>query len=274
MLKQLRNTALTVAALAAASLTAAPQRAEAQTYQIDCAILLCLSGGWPASVPCARARAEFIRRITPWPVEPPLQIWRCPMGAAYNVDPGTLTSERIYEILFELDQSTPLQSFPVDAAGTPVTGIDGRLASAPAPTFQMPPLLEAIEPQPAVVRMIGGDAAPLPEGFALQLVQDRADIDISGVEFNFVRTIRVFQTQARQWESGRDGDCNSYASVRLGSYGTQGDYRWTHSGVSALPEAHTGLAGFGSNCPNVWHRSVFVEWRDYEGNYGFEQVNY
>ena len=31
MLKQLRNTALTVAALAAASLTAAPQRAEAQT---------------------------------------------------------------------------------------------------------------------------------------------------------------------------------------------------------------------------------------------------
>jgi len=47
MLKQLRNTALTVAALAAASLTAAPQRAEAQTYQIDCAILLCLSGGWP-----------------------------------------------------------------------------------------------------------------------------------------------------------------------------------------------------------------------------------
>jgi hypothetical protein len=56
--------------------------AAAQGYQIDCAILLCLAGGWPASVPCARARAEFIRRITPWPVEPPLQIWRCPMHAA------------------------------------------------------------------------------------------------------------------------------------------------------------------------------------------------
>ena len=126
MLKMLRTTALTVAALAAASITATPQRAEAQTYQIDCAILLCLSGGWPASVPCARARAEFIRRITPWPVEPPLQIWRCPMGAAYTVDPDTLTSERIYEILFELDQSAPLQSFPVDEAGTPFTGLDGR----------------------------------------------------------------------------------------------------------------------------------------------------
>ena len=189
MLKQLRNTALTVAALAVASLTAAPQRAEAQTYQIDCAILLCLSGGWPASVPCARARSEFIRRITPWPVEPPLQIWRCPMGAAYTVDPDTLTSERIYEILFELEQSAPLQSFPVVEAGTPVTGIDGRLAGAPAPTFQAPPLTDGLEPQPTVVRLLGGDAAPLPEGFALQLVQDRADIDTSGAEFNFVRSI-------------------------------------------------------------------------------------
>ena len=44
-----------------------PMSARAQTYPIDCAILLCLSGGWPASLPCARARAEFIRRITPWP---------------------------------------------------------------------------------------------------------------------------------------------------------------------------------------------------------------
>ena len=79
MMKNLRISALVVAALTAATFTAAPQRAAAQSYQIDCAILLCLSGGWPASVPCARARAEFIRRITPWPVEPPLQIWRCPM---------------------------------------------------------------------------------------------------------------------------------------------------------------------------------------------------
>lgn len=58
-----------------------PTASRAQTYPIDCAILLCLAGGWPASIPCRRARAEFIRRITPWPVEPPLQIWRCPMGA-------------------------------------------------------------------------------------------------------------------------------------------------------------------------------------------------
>lgn len=52
----------------------------AQAYPIDCAILLCMAGGFPASVECSRAKAEVIRRITPWPIEPPLQLWRCPMG--------------------------------------------------------------------------------------------------------------------------------------------------------------------------------------------------
>lgn len=67
------------ATLAVVTMTlATPQRASA--YQIDCAILLCLAGGFPASAPCARAHAEMIRRITPWPIEPPLQLWRCPMG--------------------------------------------------------------------------------------------------------------------------------------------------------------------------------------------------
>ncbi|PVA08622.1 hypothetical protein DC366_18305 [Pelagivirga sediminicola] len=52
---------LPLAAFLALALTGptVPTQARAQTYQIDCAILLCLSGGWPASVPCARARAEF-----------------------------------------------------------------------------------------------------------------------------------------------------------------------------------------------------------------------
>jgi len=78
-----------------------PIPARAQTYPIDCAILLCLSGGWPASVPCARARAEFIRRITPWPVEPPLQIWRCPMGASLETAPAADSADRIFEVFFQ-----------------------------------------------------------------------------------------------------------------------------------------------------------------------------
>lgn len=54
----------------------------AEAYPIDCAILLCLAGGFPASAECSAAHAEMIRRITPWPIEPPLQLWRCPMGGA------------------------------------------------------------------------------------------------------------------------------------------------------------------------------------------------
>lgn len=51
-----------------------------EAHPIDCAILLCMAGGFPASSECALAKAEVIRRITPIPVEPPLQPWRCPMG--------------------------------------------------------------------------------------------------------------------------------------------------------------------------------------------------
>ena len=69
-----------------------PQRANA--YQIDCAILLCLAGGFPPSAPCVRARAEMIRRITPWPIEPPLQLWRCPMRAQFlGSKPGYVSQQ-------------------------------------------------------------------------------------------------------------------------------------------------------------------------------------
>jgi hypothetical protein len=244
-------TRLVIAAtFATLSLTAVPQRVAAQTYQIDCAILLCLSGGWPASVPCARARAVFIRRITPWPVEPPLQIWRCPMGVAYQPGSDTNSAARIYDILSDgldiLPQSYP--EFPTSPNARPL---------------------------PAVLRATDARPGQLPNGLALRLIQDRADIDISGPEFNFVRSIRVFDVRyARQHESGRDGDCNRNATVVLGTYGTQGDFSWARAALSALPEAHVGLERWGQNCPSIYHRSVFVDWRDYEGNYGFEQVDY
>ncbi len=56
--------------------------ASAFSYPIDCAILLCMAGGFPASTECSAAKAEVIRRITPWPIEPPLQLWRCPLGGS------------------------------------------------------------------------------------------------------------------------------------------------------------------------------------------------
>lgn len=64
---------------------AATQADKAEAYPIDCAIFLCMAGGFPASAECTAAKAEVIRRITPIPVEPPLQIWRCPMGIDPNV---------------------------------------------------------------------------------------------------------------------------------------------------------------------------------------------
>ncbi|WP_040608650.1 hypothetical protein [Pseudooceanicola batsensis] len=248
MRKFLRHFFLAVVA-GTASLSGGGNSASAQTYPIDCAILLCLSGGWPASEPCSRARAEFIRRITPWPVEPPLQIWRCPMGASFEPvdDPGR--TRRVIDILFS--NASPLPQSLAEP--------DSEKAGA---------LL------PAVVRSKGVDPLPHPDGFALHLIQDRADIDISGPEFNFIRSIRVFDVRyARQHES-RDSDCSRFETVLLGSYGIQGDFSWSRSSVAALPEAHVGLECWGDHCPSIYHRSVFVDWRDYEGNYGFEQVNY
>ena len=90
-----------------------------------------------------------------------------------------------------------------------------------------------------------------------------------------LRSIRIFDVRhANQRESGRDGDCNRSANIYLGTYGIQGDFSWTRSSPQALPDAHKGLERWGSNCPSIYHRSVFIEWRDYEGNYRFEQVNY
>lgn len=248
MLISLRTYTVLIAFVLLGSFISSANRAQAQTYQIDCAILLCLSGGWPASVPCARARAEFIRRITPWPVEPPLQIWRCPMGASFETTPAGNSGDRIFEAFFQSNSTGPRQSFPTHNTAEP-TSAAWRTAEAPE-------------------YLVLADQV-------LRLVQDRADIDISGPEFNFVRSIRVFDVRyARQHESGRDGDCNRSATVYLGTYGTQGEFSWARSSPPALPEAHTGLERWGYNCPSIYHRSVFVDWRDYEGNYGFEQVNY
>lgn len=69
-----------LAAVATAPLATATAPTAARAYPIDCAILLCMAGGFPPLTECSAAKAEVIRRITPWPVEPPLQLWRCPMG--------------------------------------------------------------------------------------------------------------------------------------------------------------------------------------------------
>lgn len=228
-----------------------PVPVRAQTYPIDCAILLCLAGGWPASVPCTLARAEFIRRITPWPIEPPLQIWRCPMGASYEDGLRLNGPARVLDAVFATYGDGPNQSIP---------------------ETDFPTLAGSIE---ANWRAADGRSDLTPSDQILQLIQERADIDISGAEFNFVRSIRVFDVRyVRQSESENTGDCNRSEVVILGTYGLQGDFSWRQSSTSSLPAAHSGIGRFGEHCPEINHRSVFVEWRDYAGRYGFEQVNY
>lgn len=100
-----------------------PLATPASAYQVDCAILLCLAGGWPASAPCAHARAVFIRRITPWPIEPPLQIWRCPMGVAFSPLESPGPAERLFDTAFQV--TLPRQSFPDDGQVIKVQTTDG-----------------------------------------------------------------------------------------------------------------------------------------------------
>ena len=135
-----------------------PQAAKA--YQVDCAILLCLAAGWPASAECAHARAVFIRRITPWPIEPPLQIWRCPMGASMS-GPLQNTAPRVWEVSSQSSQTL------------------GQIILA-------------------------------------QMVEGGADIDISGLEFDFVRcryavTRETFPLTSQTWE---EGDVHEQGSTR------------------------------------------------------------
>ncbi|MFK5980482.1 MAG: hypothetical protein QM488_16515 [Rhizobiaceae bacterium] len=63
----------------AASCAAIPSTALA--YCMDHSILLCMAGGFPPGAVCNKALAVVIRRVTPFPYEPPLQLWRCPFGA-------------------------------------------------------------------------------------------------------------------------------------------------------------------------------------------------
>lgn len=133
------------------------------------------------------------------PIEPPLQIWRCPMGVSYERDGTSGTGGRLYDILFGNPQLSRQQSHgPI-------------------------PFEQASTPRAAVLRRTDGEPGRLPDGLAFRLVQDRADIDISGPEFNFVRSIRVFDVR-RAWQRESRDDCSRSAVVFLGTYGTQGDF--------------------------------------------------
>ena len=225
--------------LGAISITPAP--VAAQAYPIDCAILLCLSGGWPTSVPCTRARAEFIGRITPWPIEPPLQIWRCPMSIAFAPGSISIFEDHVYHAGFD------------------------RIPS-PGPTKTVATLHSAVS-----TAGIGG----LPEEARILLAQavgTGADIDLSDAVFDFLRSIRVWDVRHySHQEHGQNDTCDERSRINLGTYDRQGQFRWDRSDPAALPTWL--LPSRECRVSNVL-RAVGVEWRDYAGNHGHEIVRY
>jgi hypothetical protein len=223
----------------------------ANAYQVDCAILLCLSGGWPAAAPCVHARAVFMRRITPWPIEPPLQIWRCPMRIAINFGPGTSPSEQFYKFAF-VDE--PLQSHSRSLPS--VMGLELTLPAASRRGENL--------------RAVSAKFLHLAQ--QVSVANGAADINISGSEFDFVRSIRVWNVmQYSHQEQGSEGECEEQSNITLGTYGVQGDFSWAPADVGSVP---SWVLPSKSCYPATVVRTIGVAWKDYEGNQGYEIIPY
>lgn len=261
MRQYLKSTAIAATAAFAAYL-ATPTTAKA--YQVDCAILLCLSGGWPASVECAHARAVFIRRITPWPIEPPLQIWRCPMSIAA----GDITSPSQQLLDFAFKDAPPvMQSYPDDDYYFDTVGKNRfnnpQEVSAPS----------ASEPATITLAQLRTEDGEFDALKFLHLSQaERADIDISGADFDFVRSIVVWDIRHfRHGEGGNDDRCRRSFRGYKGTYGPQGEFNFQPTDLNEVP---TWVIPQRTCRPESWQRGVGVEWRSYQGERGSEWVSY
>ena len=95
----------------------------------------------------------------------------------------------------------------------------------------------------------------------VQVTDGRADIDISGLEFDFVRSIRVWDVRHYSHrERGRDDVCSESYNMRLGTYGTQGDFHWQRTTPTAAPK----WVLPSRRCSSAnWRRGVGVEWEDH-----------
>lgn len=117
--------------------------------------------------------------------------------------------------------------------------------------------------------LIRWEVAPQP--FVPVQADEQTDIDISGNEFAFVRSIRVYHIQVSQRENSH-GDCTFSDSTRLGTYSVRGEFRWTSVNAEQIPPASA--FRYPRHCDRVSYQAVLVDWRDHEGNYGFEEIRY
>lgn len=224
------------------------QTSSAAAAPIDCAILLCMAGGFPPSTECAAAKAEMIRRITPVPVEPPLQIWRCPMQSA-SLD-GNFNN-------------TPIARLYKAAASHSISVSPAVSISAQFPTTTDIPAVDALGEVMGLRHLVQSE----PE------INGKADIDISGPEFDFVRSIKVWHVwQYFHRPAGESENCKKLSVINLGTYDDQGQYIWSFVDQPGVPS----WVGLNPDCGRNNHVSnrIGFEWTDYEGNHSYQVVDY
>lgn len=103
------------------AISLAPSHANA--YPIDCAILLCLAGGFPASAECSAAKTTMMARLASIPPQPPLQLWNCPMQSGGVPVPGLGTDGLNADVrnirdsieLYKVKAVKPTREPPIDS---------------------------------------------------------------------------------------------------------------------------------------------------------------
>ena len=217
----------------------------AHAYPIDCAIFLCLAGGWPNDPDCNAARAEFIRRITPMPVEPPLQLWRCPMGVASG-------SSKL----------TPIQRLETIKAvsATPIPELPGE--------EETPLVVEAFYTAGSW-SALGTTETPLASSPALP-APTLASVDLSSSDFDVVRSIRVWHVRHYSYRvREREGPCETRLDMAVGTYDENANFHWSDRALGPKPD----WLPLRKDCPSYF-RGVGVEWSDIFGGYDYELVPY
>lgn len=223
--------------------------APAHAYPIDCAIFLCLAGGWPSNPDCNTARAEFIRRITPMPVEPPLQLWRCPMGVASGSS-----------------QLTPMQRLEaikaVSATTTPELPGEEESAIVVEASFT-PESWSTLGTTGTPLAKLAAGSPALPEPL-------RASVDLSSADFDVIRSIRVWHVRHYSYKvREREGPCSTRLDMVVGTYDENANFYWSDRAPGQRPD----WLPLRKDCPSYF-RGVGVDWSDIFGRYDYELVPY
>lgn len=235
--------------------------APAYAYPIDCAIFLCLAGGWPSSPDCNAARAEFIRRITPLPVEPPLQLWRCPMG----VTTGSADKSPMLRLdAIKSLSANPLPEFPGTYGNTPQV-VDVTYSRD---SWSMLDVSDALEWVPLGTRetplaTVGAGSPALSE-------PTLANVNLSAPDFDVVRSIRVWHVRHYSYKvREREGPCETRLDMDVGSYDESASFGWSDRAPGPRPS----WLPLRRQCPS-YYRGVGVEWSDIFGRYDYVLVPY